>query len=69
MSFVRFVVNKVIEKSVKFIPVIGPGLKYVKTTNKVTKFANFVKTTTYKAGILLEMCGGKYLKYFSLCAV
>ena len=29
------VVDKVIEKSVEFVPVIGPGLKYVKTAKKV----------------------------------
>ena len=52
------VVNKVIEKSV------GPGLKYVKTAKKVTKFSNPVK-----AGMLLEICGGKYAKYSVLCAV
>eukprot|EP00539_Tryblionella_compressa_P016760 CAMPEP_0178850148 /NCGR_PEP_ID=MMETSP0746-20121128/20363_1 /TAXON_ID=913974 /ORGANISM="Nitzschia punctata, Strain CCMP561" /LENGTH=100 /DNA_ID=CAMNT_0020515485 /DNA_START=277 /DNA_END=579 /DNA_ORIENTATION=+ len=57
------VVDKVIEKSVEFTPVIGPGLKYVKTAKKVTKFANPVKATTYTAGMLLEICGGKYAKY------
>jgi hypothetical protein len=57
------VVDKVIEKSVEFVPVIGPGLKYVKTAKKVTKFANPVKATTYTAGMLLEICGGKYAKY------
>ena len=55
------VVDKVIEKSVEFVPVIGPGLKYVKTAKKVTKFANPVKATTYTAGMLLEICG--YQKY------
>lgn len=63
------VVDKVIEKSVEFVPVIGPGLKYVKTAKKVTKFANPIKATTYTAGMLLEICGGKYAKYSVLCAV
>ena len=63
------VVDKVIEKSVEFVPVIGPGLKYVKTAKKVTKFTNPVKATTYTAGMLLEICGGKYAKYSALCAV
>ena len=63
------VVDRVIEKSVEFVPVIGPGLKYVKTAKKVTKFANTVKATTYTAGMLLEICGGKYAKYSALCAV
>lgn len=40
------VVNKIIEKSVEIVPVIGPGLKYVKTAEKVTKFSNPVKATT-----------------------
>ena len=53
MAFVGPVVDKVIEKSVEFVPVIGPGLKYIKTAKKVTKFANPVKATTYTAGMLL----------------
>ena len=61
--------NKVIDKSVEFLPVIGPGLKYVKTAKKITKFSNPVKATTYTAGMLLELCGGKYAKYTALCAV
>ena len=69
MAFIGPVVNKVVEKSVEFVPVIGPGLKYVKTAKKVTKFANPVKATTYTANMLLEICGGKYAKYFALCAV
>ena len=32
------VVEKVVNKSVEFVPVIGPGLKYIKTAKKVTKF-------------------------------
>jgi len=63
------VVDKVVQKSVEFVPVIGPGLKYVKTAQKVTKFANPVKATTYTAGMLIEVCGGKYAKYTALCAV
>ena len=56
-------VDKVIDKSVEFVPVIDPGLKYVKTAKKVTKFSNPVKATTYTAGMLLEIWGGKYAKY------
>ena len=42
MAFVPFspIVKKAVEKSVEFVPVIGPELKYVKTAKKVTKFAN-----------------------------
>nr|UBA15697.1 hypothetical protein [Pseudo-nitzschia hainanensis]UBA15760.1 hypothetical protein [Pseudo-nitzschia hainanensis] len=63
------VVDKIVTKGAEFIPVIGPGLKYVKTAKKVTKFTNPVKATTYTAGMLLEICGGKYAKYSALCAV
>ena len=63
------VVDKVIDKSVEFILLIGPGLKYVKTAKKVTEFSNPVKVTTYTAGMLLEICGGKYAKYSVLCVV
>ena len=63
------VVDKVVQKSVEFVPLIGPGLKYVKTAQKVTKFSNPVKATTYTAGMLIEICGGKYAKYTALCAV
>ena len=63
------VVNKFIDKSIDFVPVIGPGLKYIKTAKKVTKFSNPVKATTYTAGMLLEICGGKYAKYTALYAV
>ena len=38
---------------------IGPGLKYIKTVKKVTKFINPVKATTYTAGMSLEACDGK----------
>ena len=69
MAFIGPVVNKVVGKSVDFVPIIGPGLKYVKTAKKVTKFGNPVKATTYTAGMLLEICGGKYAKYSALCAV
>ena len=65
----RPVVDKVIDKSVEFVPIIDPGLKYVKTAKKVTKFSNPVKATTYTAGMLLEIWGGKYAKYSVLCAV
>ena len=63
------VVDKVVEKGVGFVPVIGPGLKYIKTAQKVTKFTNPVKATTYTAGMLLEICGGKPAKYSVLCGV
>ena len=63
------VVEKVVNKSVEFVPVIGPGLKYIKTAKKVTKFTNPVKATTYTAGMLPEVCGGKYAKYSVLCTV
>jgi hypothetical protein len=71
MSFVPIkpIVEKVANKAQDFIPVIGPGLKYVKTAKKVTKFSNPIKATTYTAGILLDICGGKYVKYSALCAV
>ena len=46
------VVDKIVTKSVEFVPVIGPGLKYIKTAKKVTKFTNPVKATTYTAGIV-----------------
>ena len=71
MAFVPIgpVVDKIVTKSVEFVPVIGPGLKYIKTAKKVTKFTNPVKATTYTAGMLLEICGGKYAKYSALCAV
>lgn len=32
------VVNKIIEKSVEFVPLIGPGLKYVKKGKKVKSY-------------------------------
>jgi hypothetical protein len=35
------VVDKVIEKSVEFVPVIGPGLKYIKTANSVSFTCNY----------------------------
>ena len=56
MSFIPIkpVVEKVIDKSVEIVPVIGPGIKYVKTAQKVTKFTNPVKATT------LLVC---YLRY------
>ena len=69
MAFVEPVLNKVIEKGIEFVPIMGPGLKYVKTATKVTKFTNPVKATTYTAGMLLEICGGKYAKYSGLCAL
>ena len=69
MAFVGPMVDKVIHKSSEFVPIIGPGLKYVKTAKKVTKFSNPVKATTYTAGMLLEICGGKYAKYSVLCTV
>ena len=69
MAFIGPVVDKVIDKGVEFVFVIGPGPKYVKTAKKVTKFSNPVKATTYTAGILLKICDGKYAKYSVLCAV
>jgi hypothetical protein len=66
---IKPVVSKVLEKSVDFVPIIGPGVKYVKTAKKVTKFTNPVRATTYTAGMLLEICGGKTAKYSALCAV
>ena len=74
MAFVSLIplqplVEKIVEKGVGFIPIIGPGLKYSKTAKKVTNFTNPVKATTYTAGMRLEICGGKYAKYTGLCAV
>ena len=58
------VFDKVIDKSVEFVPVIGSGLKYMKTAKKITKFSNPVKATTYTAGMLLEICNElKFLKF------
>ena len=66
-------VNKVLEKTVGFLPVvgpvIGPGLKYTKTAQKVTKFTNPVRATTYTVGMLVDICGGKVAKYSVLCTV
>ena len=50
------VVDRVIEKSVEFVPVIGPGLKYVKTAKKVTKFANPVKGWHATRNMWWEVC-------------
>lgn len=63
------VVNKIVEKSVEFVPMIGPGVKYIRTAEKVTKFSNPLKATTYTAGLLLEICGGKPAKYTAFCTV
>ena len=63
------VIEKVTTKSLEFVPLVGPGLQYVKRAKKVTKFSNPVKATTYMAGILLEICGGKPTKYATLCTV
>ena len=40
-----------VHKSVDFVPLIGLGLKYIKTAKKVTKFSNPVKATTTVAGL------------------
>ena len=69
LASIGHVVHKVIEKSVELVPIIGLGLKYVKMAKKITKFSNLVKATTYTAGMLLEICGGKYAKYTALWAV
>ena len=63
------IITKVCEKGAECIPIIGPGMKYAKVAQKVTKFSNFVKATTYTAGMLLEICGGKPAKYTVLCTV
>ena len=62
-------VKKVLEKTVGFVPVIGPGLTYTKTVQKVTKFTNPVQATTYTVGMLLDICGGKVVKYYVLCTI
>ena len=53
----------------KGLPVIVPGIKYLKTAKKITQFSSPVKATTYTAGMLLEICGGKQTKYAVLCTV
>lgn len=66
------VVSKITEKSLGFTPrpsIIGPGMRYIKTADKITKFTNPVKATTSTAGLLLDICGGKYAKYSVLCAI
>ena len=63
-----FADTKVAEKSVEFIFVIGPGLRYIKTAKKVTKFINPVKATTYTARMSLKTCDGKQVKYTVLCS-
>lgn len=70
MSFIPgSLVNKVVEKGSEFIPIIGPGLKYVKTAKDITKIRNPVKATTYTAGMLVEICTRKTGKYAVLCSV
>ena len=64
---IKPLVEKLSAKAVEWTPVIGPGLKYVKTAKKVTKFTSPVKATTYTVGMLLEICGGKYAKYTAQC--
>ena len=63
------VVHKIVDKSTELLPLVGPGLKYVKTAKNVTKFSNPIKATTYTAGMLLEICAGKPAKYSVLCTV
>jgi len=63
------IVDKLVEKGSDFIPIIGPGLRYVRTAQNVTKFANPIRATTYTSGLLLEICGGKTAKYSVLCSV
>lgn len=66
---IKPVVDKVIDKRVEFVFIIGLGLRYVKTAKKATKFSNPVNATTYTAGMLLYIYVGKYAKYSVLCAV
>ena len=40
-------VDKVIEKSVEFVPVIGPGLKYVKTAITFQKIFSHIFVFLY----------------------
>ena len=63
------VVKKVVEKSVKWVPIVDPCLRYRKTAQKVTKFSNPIKAFTYTASILLEICDEKYAKYVTGCIV
>jgi len=63
------VINKIVEASVDYTPVIATGLRYVKTSKRITKFSNPVRATTHTAASLLELFGGKYLKYITLCLV
>ena len=63
------IVAKVLKKGLDLVLIMGPGLRYIKTAKKVTKFSNSIKATTSTAGMLLEVCGGKYTKYSVLCTI
>lgn len=71
MSFIPIVpvMEKVTNKAVDYVPLIGPAFRYAKTAKKITNFSSPVKATTYTAGLLIEICGGKFAKYSAQCAV
>ena len=63
------IINKVAEKNVEFVFVIGLNSKYIKTAKRITKFSNLIQANIYTAEMLLKISGRKYAKYSPFCSV
>lgn len=68
MSFapIKPIVEKVVDKSVEFVPIVGPTIRYAKTAKKVTKFTNPVRATTYTVGLRLLRLGFQAIQFLLL---
>ena len=62
-------IEKALEKTTEFAPIIGPAVKYTKKAIAVTKFSDPVKATTRSVGYLVSACSGPVIKYPALCSL
>jgi len=64
----RPIVEKIVEESSEFLPVVAPSLKLIQTAKKVMNDLNPISASTRTISLLLEICGGKSTKYVGLCS-
>lgn len=62
-------INKVAEKSLNYIPLVGPVVKFTKKAKNITDFADPIRATTRASGFLIEACTGPIIKMPIFCVL
>jgi len=62
-------VIKIATKGVEFIPILGPGVEYVKKAQKLTDMSDPVTASSRGIGMIFKSCFGKTLVLSAECTL